>query len=156
MKESILNICMIALASGLFKLAVPNNTFKKQLCFLVSCFLVLNIISTIKTGAVDIDGLKNAFENNVTFTDFSEEARIDTIKAIAEKTAENARNILTARKINFEDIFVIIDISDTNSISIKQIRLVFNAENASQIAAAEEIIRQEVDDETEIVSEIVQ
>ncbi len=86
--------------------------------------------------------------------DFSVEAYRMTEKEIADALSKNLKKLLSDNKIFCDEIFVIIDISSSYSISIKQVRLAFSADNAGNTAKAEELVKKEVGDEIEVITEI--
>ena len=86
--------------------------------------------------------------------DFTEEAYRITQTEIAENLSANLKKTLAQEEIYPENIFVIIDISGSFSISIIEIRLVFSSEHADSISAAEKRVTEEVGDGIKVVSEI--
>ena len=77
-----------------------------------------------------------------------------TEKEIALNLKKKIETLLTENKIFCDEIQVIIDISSSYSISIKQVRLAFSANNADNTAIAEELVKKEVGDEIEVITEI--
>lgn len=155
MKEIVMGICAAAVATGVFSLLAPKSSFRKQLSFLCATFLLLTAVNSVRKGSLNLDDLYKSFEEKSVYVDFSHEAEQMTRLEIANALCRNTEELLEKNSIDFEDVSVIIDISDDNCISIKQIRLVFSAENAEMAVIAENIIKQEVGDETQIVSEVI-
>jgi len=122
MREILLNICLVAIACALFKMLVPENGFKKQIGFLVSCFFITAVISFVTGGSFDFEGV--SFDGGGNFTDFSEEVTTERKRAIAEELSGRVREMLAEQEIFPSKIYVIVNISGMYSISINEIKLV--------------------------------
>lgn len=154
MKETVLGIALVAIATGIFKLLCPENSFKKQIAFLTAAFFTLSCISLFKGDEEDFSHIADIFRQQNAYVDFSEEAYKMTQKEIANKLTERIESLLTENKISYKEIRVVVDISSNYSISIKQIRLAFTLENAEYAEAAEKLVKKEVGDEIEVIIEI--
>ncbi len=154
MKETILGIALVAIATGLFKLICPENGFKKQIAFLVSAFFLLSCASMLKNNNFNFSDISDSLRHEGAYVDFSEEAYRMTKNEIAAKLSENIEAMLKENEISCDEIRVVIDISSSLSISIKQVRLAFSSEHSEDAAAAEELVKKEVGDEIEVIIEI--
>ena len=153
MRETILSIALTAIAAGIFKLLMPDSSFKKQIAFLTACFFVISCINLI-SGGFDLSELEAFTHDEGAYVDFSVEAYRLTQTEIANELARDLKEKLREKQISVDEIYVIIDISSSYSISIKQVRLAFSSDNASYSAAAEELVKKEVGDDIEIITEI--
>lgn len=154
MQETVLGIALVAVATGIFKLISPENSFKKQIAFLTSAFFLLSCVSLIKNSDLDFSGTIEAFRQEGGYVDFSVEAYEMTEREIASQIGKKIDALLQENKIFCDEIRVIIDISSSYSISIKQVRLAFSVNNADHAAAAEQLVKKEVGEKIEIVTEI--
>lgn len=154
MQETVLGIALVAIAAGIFKLISPENSFKKQIAFLTSAFFLLSCVSLIKGNDLDFSEMTESFRQEGGYVDLSVEAYEMTEREIASNIAKNIDAILQENEIFCDEIRVIIDISSSYSISIKQVRLAFSVNNADYAAAAEQLIKKEVGEKIEIVIEI--
>lgn len=154
MKETILGIALVAIATGVFRLISPESGFKNQIAFLISAFFLLSCVSLIKGGGADFSAITEAFKTKGGYVDFSAEAYQMTEKEIAVNLRKKIEKLLSDNKIFCDEISVIIDISSSYSISIKQVRLAFSADNADNTTKAEELVKKEVGDEIEVITEI--
>lgn len=154
MKETILGIALVAIATGVFKLLSPENSFKKQLAFLTSAFFLLSCVSLFGENGFDFSEISDSFRSEGGYVDFSAEAYRMTEREIASNIRKNIEAVFSENEIFCDEIHVIIDISFSYSISIKQVRLAFSANNADNTAKAEELAKKEVGDEIEIITEI--
>ncbi len=154
MKEIILGIGLTAVATGIFKLICPDSSFKKQIGFLISSFFLLSILSLINSEAPNFSTISESLKKEGVYIDFTEEAYKMTRQEIANKLAMGLEEKLKENKIFCKEIRVIVDISSEYSISIKQVRLAFTADSADVTEAAEAIVKKEVGDEIQVVTEI--
>lgn len=154
MKETILSIALVTIATGIFKLLCPDSSFKKQIAFLTAAFFMLSCISLFKCEGSDLYEISDTFRQESAYVDFSEEAYKMTQREIVNRLTERIENLLIENKISFKEIRVVVDISSNHSISIKQVRLAFTSENAEYAAAAEKLVKKEAGDETEVITEI--
>lgn len=154
MKEVVLGIGLTAIATGIFKLICPESSFKKQIGFLIASFFLLSCLSLINSEKMNFSAISDSLREKGAYVDFTEETYNMTVQEIANKLAEDLEEKLKENKIFCKEIRVIIDISSAYSISIKQVRLAFTADNADSAEAAEELVKKEVGDEIEIVTEI--
>lgn len=154
MKETILEIALAAIATGIFKLLLPDSSLKKQIAFLTACFFLLSCISFFRNNDWDIDQFSASLRQEGAYVDYSAEAYRLTQNEIASALAEDIKDLLTRHEIPAEEIRVIVDISSAYSISIKQVRLAFFLKDADYAAFAEELVKKEVGDDIEVVVEI--
>jgi len=125
MRIIILNICFIAVATALFRMLIPENSFKKQIGFLISCFFITSIVALITNADINFDeftGIEFGTESN--YIDFSEQTTAARKRAIGEEVAARVREVLAEHEIYPSKIYVIVNISGLYSISINEIRLV--------------------------------
>ena len=128
MREALLNICTAAVVCGIFRMLVPDKGTGSQVKLLISCFFIIaaaNALSGIVGGDLlaDID-LGGEYENG--YVDFSRE----TQEMTAEETALRLKRIisekLAEKNIYPEKIYIDINITDGESISISEVKLVFD------------------------------
>ena len=98
MREMILNISLVAIATAIFRMIMPDSSLKKQIAFLAACFFALSAVNICKNGGVDLSALTEAFRNEGGYVDFSaEEYRITRMK-VAEGLSERLKEILPRKK----------------------------------------------------------
>ncbi len=154
MRDTLLGIALVAVATGIFKLLCPDSGFKKQIGFLVAAFFLLSCVSLLKNNSMNLEKISESLRYEGAYVDFSAEAYRMTQNELAARMAESLEARLSEKKFLCDEISVVIDISSSYSISIKQVRLAFSAENAGYAAAAEELVKKEVGDKIEIITEI--
>lgn len=154
MKETLLEIALAAIATGVFRILLPENSFKKPIAFLTACFFLLSCISFFRNNSWDFSDISDALRQDGAYVDYSVEAYRLTQNEIASALAEDIGELLTENEIHAEEIHVIVDISSSYSISIKQVRLAFSLKDADYAAFAEELVKKEVGDEIEVIVEI--
>jgi hypothetical protein len=125
MRVILLNICFIAAGSALFRMLVPENSFKKQISFLISCFFITAVVSLVRGVNIDFDSFDGVeFGEQASYIDFTEQTTSARKRAIAEEMSLRVRGVLEAEEIYPSKIYVIVNISGLYSISINEILLV--------------------------------
>lgn len=152
MREVLLNICLTAVAVSLFKMLIPENTFKKQINFLISCFFIVSVIFFISGGNYDISALQETLRQENTYVDFSEEITKERRREISEKMTERVKEVLAEEEIYPKKIYIIVNISGIYSISINEIKLVLSDEDDFQKAS--ELVEREVGKSIKVSIEI--
>ena len=154
MKETLLGIALVAVATGIFKLLCPESGFKKQIGFLTAAFFLLSCASLLQNNDMSFEKISESLRYEGAYVDFSAEAYRMTQNELAARIAANLEERFSEEKILCDEIRAVIDISSSYSISIKQVRLAFSAENAGYAEAAKELVKKEVGDKIEIITEI--
>lgn len=144
MNDLLLNVAVIAIATALFRLLIPENTFKKQLSFLISCFFLSAVFFSVTNGQFDLD-IGSLTKTTNEYVDFSEQLREHTTRTIAEEMRKEVAALLAEKNITAEEIGIIVNISEVGSISISEIRLVLNEEK--DLSEAEKTLLESVGDE---------
>ena len=144
MREILLNISIVAVATALFRLLIPENSFKKQIGFLISCFFVTAVVSFITGGKWSVpeisDNLK--FGSGGQYVDFTEQSVALKKREIGDELSGRVREVLAGNDIYPSKIYVIVNISEFNSISINEIKLVLPPDG--DFAEASALVEKEV------------
>lgn len=159
MREIILNICLVAIATALFKMLVPESGFKKQISFLISCFFITAAVSFITGGNAELEQFGRDFgvifgkaDTSYKITDFSEQTLKEQKRAIGEQVSARVREVLEKADIFPLRIYVIVNISDNYSISINEIKLVLPPD--SNLIQASALIEKEVGSDIKVTIEV--
>lgn len=125
MNEILLNICLTAIITAVFKTLIPDERSGKQIKLLLSCFFIIAVLNIVK-GSTSIDIFGDFPKIDTKYNDYS----IVFTKQTAEEAANALRNrikiVLHKENITPEKIYIDINISDNSSISFNEIRLVFD------------------------------
>jgi hypothetical protein len=121
MKEVLLNICLVAVATGLFKLLAPKKGFRGQINFLISCFFIVSVIHFISSGKYEFSELAKI--NETVIVDFSGEALNEERTAIAAELNRRLTEKFKEKNIAVKKIAITVNISADKSISIEQITI---------------------------------
>lgn len=148
MKQIALCICLVAVATTLYKMLVPEGSLSKQINFLITCFFLAGILQNI-TGSDMFEDLRGAMVTNGTYIDFSAQISAEQKEKIAAEVSGKVREALAAHDIFPEKIYVVVNISGLYSISINEIELVLAPDADSQ--KAYDIARGVVGNDIEIV-----
>lgn len=134
MKEVLFSICVTAVITAVYKMIAPTEKFGSQIKLLVSCFFILSVIGAVSGTGITGDLLKVP-EPDTLYNDYS----VQINRMTADETAKNMKRIigekLSAENIFPEKIYVDINISSGGSISISEIKLVFDRQGYELYAA---------------------
>lgn len=152
MSNILLSISAAAIVTAVFRMMSPEEKYGKQIKLIISCFFIIVVL--------------NAFSSNFNFTKLDEILNIESIyidydnifkKQTIDETANNLKlrlyEQLDKNGIKPEKIYVDVNISENNCISISKIKLVFvdvhtfEAERA--VSIAEEMCGHEITVELE-------
>lgn len=143
-KSVLLSVCLLAVTTGILKMLIPENKFKAQISFLISCIFAVSVVSGFDDISVftsfDFSNLQKV--EVVDFSDkLSEQVRVEAAKAVRIKVEE----LLTSNGYLFEKVYVVAHINGAFCISISEIEVLFSElETESMVKQAIEIISKEV------------
>ena len=110
--------------TGVYKALVPSDKASSQIKLLVSCFFTVSVINAV-SGAVPFWDISDILEADTSYNDYS----VQLEKLTADETANALRRRISEKlaeeNIVPEKIYVDVNISDSGSISISEIKLVF-------------------------------
>lgn len=136
-------VCITAIVIAIFRMIVPENKFKKQISFLVAgVFLAAGISAA---GAeFNLDAENDALIESERFVQFSGEVNENLRKKICDEMSQKIYKLLNEREIYPKEVHIIVNISGLYSISIRQVKLVFSAEEQAAAEAAAELLSREL------------
>ena len=85
MKEMIVSVCLVSVATAIFKMLVPENSFKKQISFLIACFFAISLMSILTKGKFEVDFSSEAFNQQNDFLDISKRVNEKAYRELGEK-----------------------------------------------------------------------
>lgn len=110
--------------TGVYKALVPSDKMSSQVKLLVSCFFMVSVINAV-SGAVPFWDISDILDADTSYNDYS----VQLEKLTAEETANELRKRISEKlaeeNISPEKIYIDVNISDSGSISISEIKLVF-------------------------------
>lgn len=137
-------VCMAAIASALFRMLVPENRFAKQISLLIAGLFVLAGVNAVKGADLSFDKTQYSYEDDAGYIGFSGDINRELQKKICSEMSDKLYTLMNSHGIYPEEIHVIVNISGLYSISITQVKLVFEESRRSEAAAAEELLSQEL------------
>lgn len=143
-------VCMAAIASALFRMLVPEERFAKQLSLLIAGLFILAGVNAVKSCDLSIDKLQYSYEDSVDYIGFSGDINRELQKKICGEMSDKLYAMLNAEGIYPEEIHVIVNISGLYSISITQVKLVFDESQRSAAEAAEKLVSAELPPEINV------
>ena len=127
MNGVILNIGLTAAALFLFRM-LAGEKFREQLDFLTACVFAVCVLVQIAGGvsAIPFDRYKTLLNDTNTggYADFSRTTVEEVKRAVAAEMNTRVRGILAEHSVDADKIYVIVNISMWNSISISEVKLV--------------------------------
>ena len=124
MKEMLVSICAAAILTAVYKAFAPMDRFGAQLKLLVACFFAVSVIGAV-SGTSAVADIAEIAATDTSYNDYS----VQFGQLTAEETANNLRAAVSAQLaeegIVPEKIYVDVNIPDSGSISISEIKLVF-------------------------------
>ena len=149
MNSVLLNIALVAVASGLFKMLSPGDN--RQIKFMISSFFMVSVIFFATNNDISLPNFSEAsagYYNDYSGTLLRQEEKEITEELNARIRTE-LRTALEKENIFPEEIYITVNISETSSISISKINFVL--QDGANKKTAEKITRQVVGGEAEIV-----
>ena len=143
-KNILLGICLLAIAIGILKILIPDNKFKTQISFLISCIFAISLLSGFDNISIFTSFQFEELET-VEIVDFndklSEVAKKEAAKAVRLKTEQ----LLSDNGFTYEKIYVLAHINGAFCISINEIEIVFSiSETEKRVKQAVELVSREV------------
>ncbi|MBQ9383965.1 MAG: hypothetical protein IJT87_06985 [Ruminiclostridium sp.] len=156
MSEVLFSICAASIMTAIYRYLAPTEKFGSQIKLLLACFFVLTVTGVVgrALGAWELPDLA---KSDGSYTDYSVRVRQLTAEETAKELRGAIRERLTEKGIRPEKIYIDVNISDTGSISIIEIRLVFDDEGYALYAdRAVALVRQMTGAKTKVTAETVQ
>jgi hypothetical protein len=147
---------------------LPENVMKKQVDFLIACFFLASVLFFFTTGRFDLAqglNLDDFSHNEHSYTDFEREFTAAQVRAVEREVQREMRfriaEILAEQGLFAQEICTSVNISDSHSISISEVRLVFAVqgdepgdEELAMLRDAIHIIQKEVGERVLVTGEI--
>ncbi len=137
-------VCIAAIIIAIFRIIIPENKFKKQISFLVAGVFLVTGISAAAGAEFDLGAENTDLLESEKFVQFSGEVNEDLRKKICDEMSEKIYEILNSHEIYPKEVHIIVNISGLYSISIRQVKLVFGAEERAAAEAAAELLSREL------------
>ena len=125
MKEVLLSVCAAAIITAIYKAIAPAEKFGAQIKLLTACFFILTAVNAVS-------GLNDAWDfSDITVPDGScNDYSVQVTQTVEAETAavlkRSISDALAEKNIFPEKIYIDVNISDEDRISINEIRLVFD------------------------------
>lgn len=147
-------VCIAAVCTALFRMLVPENKFSKQISLLIACVFLLAGITALSGAEFDLNA--DAFELGIggDYIGFSAEVNEELRERVCREMSDKLYKLLNGNEIYPSEIHIIVNISGLYSIDITQVKLVFGAGERAAAAAAAELLRRELTEDIEIITEV--
>lgn len=150
MKEMIVSVCLVSVATAIFKMLVPENSFKKQISFLIACFFAISLMSILTKGKFEVDFSSEAFNQQNDFLDISKRVNDKAYRELGEKLADKIKILLDEEGIKTKQILINVNIPNLYSISISEVRLVFDNPQSQDAQKAKEVVQNFVGEDIKV------
>lgn len=137
-------VCVAAIVMAIFRVILPENKFKKQVSFLIAGVFLLTGISAVSGAEFDFSFENNALFESERYVQFSGDVNENLRNKICDDMSDKIYELLNEREIYPKEVHIIVNISGLYSISIRQVRLVFDAGEEAAAAAAAELLSHEL------------
>ena len=138
MNNSIFEISVIAVITAIFKMLVPEERQGKQIKLLISCFFIVTVLNLFDNFP-ELNIIDEFVNTGIKYNDYSVIYEKQTADEIANQLRKKIFNELKKVDIHPEKIYIDINISESSSISISKIRLVFTDKNSYEAERAVKI-----------------
>ncbi|MBE6902482.1 MAG: hypothetical protein E7478_08405 [Ruminococcaceae bacterium] len=149
--DFLVTVCMAAIASALYRMLVPEGKFQKQISLLIVSVFLLAGINAISGAELSLDTEQLSVEGGAELIGFSGDVNKSLQKKICSDMSAKLYELLDKNGIRPEQIHVNVNISGLYSISITQVKLVFNEGEEQTAAQALRLVRAELPEEIEVV-----
>lgn len=150
MKEMIVSVCLVSVATAIFKMLVPEKSFKKQISFLIACFFAISLMSILTKGKFEVDFSSEAFNQQNDFLDISKRVNEKAYRELGEKLADKIKILLDEEGIKTKQILINVNIPNLYSISISEVRLVFDNPQSQDAQKAKEVVQNFVGEDIKV------
>lgn len=152
MNNILFNISITAIITAVFKMLVPEEHCGKQIKLLISCFFIVTVINILQnnSSAIDFDSI---IKTDTSYNDYSITFEKQTADETANQLRAEIKKQLSAENIFPEKIYIDINISESKSISINEIRLVFDDITGETAERAVKITEESVGNEIKVTLE---
>ncbi len=127
MNEVLFSVCAASMLTAIYRYFAPTDKFAAQVKLLLACFFVLTVIGAV-SGAYDRLDLPDIAQADGAYNDYTVQIKSMTARETAENLRKTIRERLAEKDIRPEKIYIDVNISDTDCISISEVRLVFTAD----------------------------
>lgn len=145
---------MAALAAALFRMLIPENKLSKQLAMLIGAVFVLTGISAISGANLSFDGDALSIQTEALNYRVLSSANEELERQICAEMSDKIYDFLSAHEISPSKINISVNISGLYSIDITQVELVFGGGEQAAATAAAELLRGELPQEIQIITEV--
>ena len=143
-------VCMAAIASALFRMLIPENKYAKQISLLMAGLFILAGVNAVRGADIIFDDGQYSYEDSVDYIGFSGDINRELQKKISAEMSDKVYSLLNQHGIYPEEVHIAVNISGLYSISITQVKLVFDESQRSAAEAAEKLVSAELPPEINV------
>lgn len=148
--------CFLGITISILDIITPSEKLNKQLRYIFSLVFIISIATPLmKSGfdfnvnpAIDVKDLK-------VYKDINEEYDNCILNSVGDNIKKTVNDILTFNKISAKEIFITVNKSKDNCISINEVKIVLAVQDEKNISMVRNLIKKELP-YTEIIIEIAE
>lgn len=152
MRSILFQICAAAMITAVLKALLPSEKCSKQIKILISCYFIVVIVTAFRSQPL-FEGIFSGFGVDTKYYDYSVSLERHTADETALILRQRLGEKLNEQEIYPEKIYIDVNIADSSSISISEIRLVLKNSNEEIKEKAVRIVRSYVGTQTKITIE---
>lgn len=152
MRSVLFQVCAAAMITAVLKALLPSEKAGKQIKILISCYFIVVIITAFRSQPL-FEDIFSGFGIDTEYYDYSVSLERHTANETALILRQRLGEKLNEEGIYPEKIYVDVNITDSSSISISEIRLVLKKSNEEIKEKAVRIVRSHVGTQTKITIE---
>lgn len=152
MNEILFNISITAILTGVIKALIPSEKYEKHIRIIISLFFII-IIADLFSKDLDFSFLTEIDSINSCYNDYTAVVYDMTLEETEKNLSNGIKSLLNEKEIFPEKIYIDTNISDNGSISIIEVRLIFNNTENVDNEEAIRLVRSLVGYKTEVTVE---
>lgn len=152
MNEILFNISITAILTGVIKALIPSEKYEKHIRIIISLFFII-IVAGLFSKDLDFSFLTEIDSINSSYNDYTAVVYDMTLEETEKNLSNGIKSLLNEKEIFPEKIYIDTNISDNGSISIIEVRLIFNNTENVDNEEAIRLVRSLVGYKTEVTVE---
>ncbi len=152
MRSVLFQICAAAMITAVLKALLPSEKCSKQIKILISCYFIVVVITAFRSQPL-LDNFFSEFSIDTEYYDYSVSLERHTADETALILRQRLEEKLSEVGIYPEKIYIDVNIADSSSISISEIRLVLRKPTEEIKEKAVRTVRSYVGTQTKITIE---
>ncbi len=135
MNSILLSISAAAIVTAVFRIMTPEDKYGKQIKLIISCFFIV-VVMNIFSDNINFFEISEILNSENVYSDFEDVFRKQTADEVANSLRTGLYQKFAEEGIEPEKIYIDVNISENDCISISKIKLVFGDANTCEAERA--------------------